>query len=241
MDNRQRHEMVLFSCIVSIYISRAVRFHHYMTVPVLTDVPLTSWCVYMSYFWEHISWNTLYRLHLIFKSSHWFSGLELECCAEYVIETNRIPKLQPGISFLTKGLSFDVSADMALIAHKAQETLSMTFRVMCFTLDVKTRQDARNFTLPKQYYTGIYPIHALCATHWRLHSAWWGHDMETFSASVILCKGNPPVTSGFHWQKISTAVFAIFLDVSLTKLLNKVIYQWFGIQWLYCNGHTLFK
>ena len=34
-------------------------------------------------------------------------------------------------------------------------------------------------------------------------AAWWRHDIETLSASLPLCEGNPPVTGGFPSQRAS--------------------------------------
>ena len=50
---------------------------------------------------------------------------------------------------------------------------------------------------------------------------WWRHQMETFSALLVLCEGNPPVTGGFPSQRGRNAGFGVFIDVSLNKRLNK--------------------
>ena len=48
---------------------------------------------------------------------------------------------------------------------------------------------------------------------------WWRHAMETLSASLALCEGNPPVTGGSpHKGPVMTSV-DIFFDVNLSKLL----------------------
>ena len=36
------------------------------------------------------------------------------------------------------------------------------------------------------------------------HKPWWRHQMETFSALLALCKGNPSVTGGFPSQRLVT-------------------------------------
>ena len=38
-------------------------------------------------------------------------------------------------------------------------------------------------------------------------SAWWRHQMETFSALLALCEGNPPVTGGFPSQRPVTELW----------------------------------
>ena len=48
----------------------------------------------------------------------------------------------------------------------------------------------------------------------------WHHAMQTLSALLYICEGNAPVTGGFP-AKGPAAVFDVFFDVSLSKLLNK--------------------
>ena len=70
---------------------------------------------------------------------------------------------------------------------------------------------------------------------------WWRHQMETVSASLALCEGNPSDTGGFPSQRASNAGFDIFFDVSLNKRLkNRTKRQWFETSlrslWRHCNG-----
>ena len=51
-------------------------------------------------------------------------------------------------------------------------------------------------------------------------SAWWRHQMETFSALLALCEGNPPVTGGFPSQRSATESFDVFFDLRLNKRLS---------------------
>ena len=53
------------------------------------------------------------------------------------------------------------------------------------------------------------------------------HGMETFSALLALCEGEPPVTGGFSSQRASDAGF----DVSLNRRLNNNRVAWFETQW----------
>ena len=48
-------------------------------------------------------------------------------------------------------------------------------------------------------------------------ASWWCHDMETYSALLALCEGNPLITHGFH----SLQNFHVSFVVSLNKLLIK--------------------
>ena len=74
-------------------------------------------------------------------------------------------------------------------------------------------------------------------------SAWWCHQMETFSALLVLCDGNPPVTSGFPSQRPVTRSFDVFFDLCLIKRLNKQSRRrWFETParslWRHCNVGT---
>ena len=52
----------------------------------------------------------------------------------------------------------------------------------------------------------------------------WFHGMETFSASLVLCEWNPPVTYGIPWQWSHDAImFFFYFDERLNKRMNK---QW---------------
>ena len=50
---------------------------------------------------------------------------------------------------------------------------------------------------------------------------WYHHQMETFSVSLALREGNPPVTSGLPSQRPVTGSFDIFFDMRLNKWLSK--------------------
>ena len=47
--------------------------------------------------------------------------------------------------------------------------------------------------------------------------------METFSALLSLCEGNPPGTGGFPPQRPVTRSFDVFFDLRLNKRLSKTI------------------
>ena len=62
---------------------------------------------------------------------------------------------------------------------------------------------------------------------------WWRHQMETFSALLAICEGNPSVTGGFPpSQRPATRSFDVLFDVRLNKRLSKQsICQWFETPW----------
>ena len=50
-----------------------------------------------------------------------------------------------------------------------------------------------------------------------LFSAWWRHQMETFSALLAFCAGNSPVTGEFPAQRPVTRSFDVYFDLRLNK------------------------
>ena len=69
---------------------------------------------------------------------------------------------------------------------------------------------------------------------------WWRHQMETFSAWLALCEGNPPVSGGFTSQRPVTRSFDIFIDQRLNKRMSKPSRRrWLetpsSSSWSHCN------
>ena len=48
-------------------------------------------------------------------------------------------------------------------------------------------------------------------------SPWWRHHTETFSAVLVLCEGNVPVTDGYPSQKASNAFLIISFILAETN------------------------
>ena len=57
-------------------------------------------------------------------------------------------------------------------------------------------------------------------------SAWWRHQMETFSALLAVCAGNSPVPGEFPAQRPVTRNFDVFFDLRLNKWLSKQSWGW---------------
>ena len=53
-----------------------------------------------------------------------------------------------------------------------------------------------------------------------VHTSWWRHQMETFSALLDLCAGNSPVTGEFPAQMPVTRSFDIFFDLRINGWVN---------------------
>ena len=67
--------------------------------------------------------------------------------------------------------------------------------------------------------------------------------METFSALLALCEGNPPVTGGFPSQRPVTRSFDVFFALRLSKQLSKQSRSWWfetllHSLWCHCNVMT---
>ena len=66
---------------------------------------------------------------------------------------------------------------------------------------------------------------------------WWSHQMETFSALLALCEGNPQVAGVFSSQRLMTWSFDVSFDVHLNKRLSKHSRRrWFDTSW-----HSLWR
>ena len=69
---------------------------------------------------------------------------------------------------------------------------------------------------------------------------WWRHQMETFSALLVICAGNSPVTNEFPAQRKVTRSFDVFFDLRLNNWLSKQWWGWwfetpFRPLWRHCN------
>ena len=70
--------------------------------------------------------------------------------------------------------------------------------------------------------------------------------METFSALLALCEGNPPSTGGFLLQRPVVRSFGVFVDLRLNKRLSKQSRRrWFETPsrslWRHYNAAILFR
>ena len=57
-------------------------------------------------------------------------------------------------------------------------------------------------------------------------TAWWRHQMETFSALLALWTGNSPVLGEFPTQMPVTRSFDVFFDLRLNQWLSKQSWGW---------------
>ena len=76
--------------------------------------------------------------------------------------------------------------------------------------------------------------------------ACWRHQMETFSALLSLCEGNPPITGGFPSLMPVMRSFEIFFDLRMNKRLSKQSRRrWFETPshslWRHCHGYDAYS
>ena len=62
---------------------------------------------------------------------------------------------------------------------------------------------------------------------------WWRHQMETFSALLVICAGNSPVPGEFPTQRPVTRIFDVYFDLRLNTRLCKQSWGWW-IETLLC-------
>ena len=56
--------------------------------------------------------------------------------------------------------------------------------------------------------------------------SWWRHQLELFSALLVLCAGNSPVNVEFPSQRPVTRSFAFFFHMGLNRRLSKQLWGW---------------
>ena len=72
---------------------------------------------------------------------------------------------------------------------------------------------------------------------WHYGISRWRHQMETFSALLVLCEGNSPVTGEFPAQRPVTRSLDVFFDLCPNKLLSKQSWGW----WLETPSRPLWR
>ena len=91
----------------------------------------------------------------------------------------------------------------------------------------------------------MYPFIPMRIGRVRTTFPWWRHQMETFSALLVFCAGNSPVTGEFPSQRPMTQSFGVFFDLCVNKRLRKQLWGWWfetPSLWSYSNvvsGTTL--
>ena len=104
--------------------------------------------------------------------------------------------------------------------------------VSLHTIDLKPFYNV--ITIPFQTWEYISSI---MRSVWHI---WWRHQMETFSALLIICAGNSPVTDEFLAHRPVTRSFDVFFDLRLNKPLSKRSWGWWFEApscslWRHCN------
>ena len=60
-----------------------------------------------------------------------------------------------------------------------------------------------------------------CTICWLSCTTWWRHQMEAFSALLVICAWNSPIPGEFPAQRPVTRSFDVFVDLRLNKRLCK--------------------
>ena len=76
----------------------------------------------------------------------------------------------------------------------------------------------------KYHLWSMNPYRRVLLVDW--HRTWWRHRMETFSALLVLCTGNSPVTGEFPAKRPVTRCFVVSFDLRLNKRLSKQSWGW---------------
>ena len=70
----------------------------------------------------------------------------------------------------------------------------------------------------------LFCIAVVFNTLWKY--TWWRHQMEAFSALLVSCAGNSPISGEFPAQRPVTRSFDVFFDLRLNKRLSKLSPGW---------------
>ena len=131
--------------------------------------------------------------------------------------------------FLKFPEELDKFPEISLIFHGKANSLSFPQCVGTLKLSFwwKFRQNGISFSM-SPFLATIHPKNStqdswsivFCVVWYRTIS-WWRNQMETFSALLALCEGNPPVSGEFPLQRPVTRSFHVFFDLRLNKRLSK--------------------
>ena len=83
----------------------------------------------------------------------------------------------------------------------------------------------------------IWRYRFLCFVLFWFYRSWWRHQMDTFSALLVLCVGNPSVNVGFPSQRPETRRFDVFFELRLNKRLGKQSRRW----WFQTPSRSLWR
>ena len=75
---------------------------------------------------------------------------------------------------------------------------------------------------------------SIAQTH---YGTWWRHQMETFSALLVLCVGNSSVTGEFPSQRPVTRSFDVSFHLRLNRWLSKQSRRW----WFETPSHAWWR
>ena len=139
-------------------------------------------------------------------------------------------------------------ADKTVILHRVP-----SFQTIYYSPDCQFKNEPmfKKYLWHHVMSLGMTPCDVSRSLHWcwqrsMTPSAWWHHQMETFSMSLAICAGNSPLTSEFPAQRPVMRSFDVFFDLHLNKRLSKQWWSWWFEMlscpfWHHCNRTWLFR
>ena len=109
-------------------------------------------------------------------------------------------------------------------------------RYQAFAFWWSFRPRERESRIPVSVYVKRwYWSHSICYV--QEAGRWWSHDIESYSALLALCEGNPPVIGGLPSQSASIAELWCFIWCTPEQHLSKLwSCRWFGMPWHKCDA-----
>ena len=124
--------------------------------------------------------------------------------------------------------------------------------VPCQTIWIYQSLNKMDYTRFCSWYTLEHIVYYGIDSGWQMiqqdtiHTTWWRHQMEIFSALLAICAGNSPVPGEFPTQRPVTRSFDVYFDLCPNKRLSTQSWGWwFETQsrplWRHRNVDTCFK
>ena len=112
-------------------------------------------------------------------------------------------------------------------------TANCTFWMKCIAIIYVVRRRGLKYA-----YIGSTAMRVSVCIDLRIwQNTWWHHEMETFSALLVICAGNAPVPGEIPTQRPVTRSFDVYFDLCLNKRSSKQSWGW----WFETQSHPLWR
>ena len=124
------------------------------------------------------------------------------------------------------GLMWSKSECLTTIAVQSAHTLLTFLKDKCVSFACAYIHSLYQLLMGRWNFISAIKLYHYCVGVWHIPTyvnnicsvcAWWRHQMETFSALLVLCVRNSPVRCEFHSQRPVTRSFDVFFDLRLNK------------------------